>query len=50
MWYEHLALTKQEAVEILNKKYPESITTFDQIEKEALMIADTLSNGIIYQF
>jgi hypothetical protein len=49
MWYEHLALTKQEAVEILNNKFEESISTFDRIEKEALMMADHLSSGIMYQ-
>lgn len=49
MWYEHLALTKQEAVEILNSEYDESISTFGRIEKEALMMADHFSNGIIYQ-
>jgi hypothetical protein len=48
MWYEHLALTKQEAVEVLNKRYSASISTFDRIEKEALMMADSLSNGIMY--
>lgn len=50
MWYEHLALTKAEAVAILKGNYAKSITIFDQIEQEALLMADYLSNGIIRQF
>lgn len=50
MWYEHLALTKSEAVARLSKDYAEDITIFDQIEKEALMMADAFANGFIRQF
>lgn len=50
MWYEHLALTKQEAVDVLNGKYKASIAVFDQIEKQALMMADEFSRGIVLQF
>lgn len=50
MWHEHLKLTKDEAVAILNKDYARSIGIFDQIEKQALMMADDFSNGIICQF
>jgi len=50
MWYKHLALTKEEAVATLNKKYSRSIETFNQIEKQALMMADDFANGIICQF
>ena len=50
MWYEHLTLTKREAVAILNSDYAASIVTFERIEKEALMMADEFSNGIIAQF
>jgi hypothetical protein len=49
MWYEHLALTKAEAVARLNKDYSKDILTFNQVEKEALMMADYFSNGIIRQ-
>lgn len=49
-WYEHLALTKQEAVATLTKDYTGSIETFNQIEKAAIMMADDFSNGIICQF
>lgn len=50
MWYKHLALTKQEAVTILEGNYEDSIAVFDQIEKEALKMADEFACGIIEQF
>lgn len=50
MWFEHLALTKSEAVARLNHDYTKDITIFDQIEKQALLMADHFSNGIICQF
>ena len=50
MWFTHLSLTKEEAVTMINKDYDKSIETFDKIEKEALMMADEFSNGIICQF
>ena len=49
MWHEHLALTKREAVQILNRQYPASIETFNEIERLALRMADDMSNGIIMQ-
>lgn len=50
MWYEHLELTKEEAVAHLKKTYKKDISIFDHIEKEALLMADAFSNGIIKQF
>jgi hypothetical protein len=50
LWYEHLALTKAEAVARLTKDYAKDIIIFDQIEQEALMMADEFTNGIIRQF
>lgn len=50
VWYEHLDLTKEEAVAHLKKAYKKDIAIFDQIEKEALLMADAFSNGIIKQF
>jgi hypothetical protein len=50
MFFEHLALTKSEAVFILQKKYKSSIAVFDKIEAEALQMADTITVGIVKQF
>ncbi|MEL4105791.1 LysM domain-containing protein [Oscillospiraceae bacterium WX1] len=48
--YDHLAMTKKEAVDFLQQDFTESITTFDAIEKEALEMADVMTSGIIKQF
>lgn len=50
MFYEHLALTKSEAVERLHKNYANDIALYDRIEALALRMADTFSQGIIRQF
>lgn len=50
MLHEHLALTESEAVAILTGEYGRGITTFDEIEKQALMMADALTDGIVKQF
>lgn len=50
MLNEHLALTTREAVARLQKKSSEDVTLFDQIFDQAMMMADSLSNGIIAQF
>jgi hypothetical protein len=50
MFFEHLALTIQEAVLILQKDFKASITVFDKIEAEALEMADTITVAIVRQF
>lgn len=50
MLYTHLALTKEEAVNILTQQYETSITDFDKIEKQALEMADMMTKGMIQQF
>ncbi len=50
MLYEHLALTKTEAVNMITKNYSEGISTFDKIENQALEMADVMSYGIVKQF
>ncbi|EJR54979.1 hypothetical protein IIM_01919 [Bacillus cereus VD107] len=50
MFYEHLALTKAEAIAILNKDYDAGIKLYDKIEKEALEMADTITDAIVKQF
>jgi hypothetical protein len=50
MLHEHLSMTKDEAVLRLSKKYNSDITVYDQIEKQALEMADAFTDGIIKQF
>ncbi|WP_212935859.1 acetylglutamate kinase [Bacillus hominis] len=50
MFYEHLALTKAEALAFLNKDYDSSVKLYDKIEKEALEMADTITDAIVKQF
>ena len=50
MFNTHLALTKQEAVSIIQKNYKESIEVFDKIEFQAIEMADMISDAIIRQF
>ena len=50
MLNEHLALTTNEAVDRLKKNYTDDITNFDAIFNQAMMMADTLSKGIVKQF
>lgn len=50
MLHEHLRLTKAEAVFRLSQKFKSDIETFDQIEKQALELADTFTDGIVKQF
>jgi len=50
MLYNHLAMTKTEAVDILTEKYEDSVGMFDNIELEALAMADMMKQGITKQF
>jgi plastocyanin len=50
MLNQHLALTTEEAVNRLQGKWNEDVTNFDKLHDQALMMADTLSDGIIKQF
>jgi hypothetical protein len=50
MFYEHLALTKAEAVAILSKDYTTSVQLYDRIELDALAMADVISAAIFKQF
>lgn len=45
--YNHLAMTKQEVIDIVSKDYVESINEFDRIELEGLKMADEMTNGIV---
>lgn len=46
----HLDLTKQEAVNLIGEKNDLAIADFQNIEDEILVMADSLSQGIIKQF
>ena len=50
MLYKHLDLTTQEVTLRLAGNYPDDIKAFDQVEQEALSMADFFSAGIIQQF
>lgn len=50
MLHEHLALTKSEAVAMLTGNYAEGIKLYDEIEKQALKMADVMAKGIVKQF
>jgi hypothetical protein len=47
--YLHLKLTKEEIVARITKKWADEVKTFDEIFTEAMLIADTLSDGVIKQ-
>jgi len=50
MLNQHLALTTREAVDRLQKNYTDDISNFDAIFNQSMMMADTLSSGIVKQF
>ena len=50
MFYDHLELTKQEAVSMITMDYEKDIAIFDEIETQALGMADAISNAIVKQF
>lgn len=50
MLYTHLSLTKAEAVAMLTGDYQKSVDLYDEIERQALGMADAISSGISKQF
>ncbi|MDF2591772.1 MAG: hypothetical protein K0S75_1238 [Clostridia bacterium] len=50
MMHKHLELVKAEAVNLLTKDFKASIKVYDEIERQALEMADVMSEGIIKQF
>lgn len=50
MFYNHLAMTKNEAVYMLTRNYSAGINEYDAIEKQALKMADVMADGILKQF
>ena len=45
-----MSLTKAEAVDILTKDFAAGISVYDEIESQALTMADTMTRGIVRQF
>jgi hypothetical protein len=50
MLFTHLDLTKTEVAKRLAGQYSEDITAFGAVEKEALSMADSFTEGIVKQF
>lgn len=50
MLYDHLAMTKDEAIDMISNNFSDSITEFNDIESQALDMADMMIEGIINQF
>ena len=50
MLYTHLELTTKEVAARLAGNYPADIAAFDQVEREAMEMADYFSAGIMHQF
>lgn len=48
--YSHLQMTEQEAVLRLSGQYAEDVALYDEIEEEALKMADYMFDGLIRQF
>jgi len=48
--FNHLQMTEDEIMQILNGQYEQSIKEFDSIQAEALLMADAMTRGIIRLF
>ena len=46
----HLKMTEQEAVTRLQRQYQSNVALYDDIETQALTMADAMTNGIFKQF
>ncbi len=50
MYRTHLGLVKSEAVNLLTKNYSAETSTYDELERQALEMADMMIHGIVKQF
>lgn len=47
---EHLKMTESEAVTRIQKQYQKNVAIYDEIESQALAMADFMTSGILRQF
>lgn len=50
MLFDHLALVKDEAVFMLTGEYQKGIDLYTEMERQAMMMADVMTEGIVKQF
>jgi LysM repeat protein len=50
MLYTHLDLTKSEAILMINMEYQKDIKVYDEIQEQALLMSDAITEGIVKQF
>lgn len=50
MMHQHLVLVKAEAVDMITQNFEAGIQVYDEIERQALEMADVMAEGIIKQF
>jgi len=50
MFHDHLKITTDEAVQRIKKDYDADVIAYDKINKEILLMADMLTEGIVKQF
>lgn len=50
MLYQHLALTKSEALARLSGNFARDIAIYDKIQRQALTMSDAITTGIVKQF
>ncbi|HHU24287.1 MAG TPA: acetylglutamate kinase [Acholeplasmataceae bacterium] len=50
MLYDHLNLVNTEATSFLNKNLEANVALYDEMERQAMLMADELTRGIVQQF
>ena len=50
MLYDHLNLVNSEATNFLNSNLEQNVALYDEMEHQAMLMADELTRGIVRQF
>lgn len=50
MLYEHLELVTAEALNFINNRFEENVILYDEMERQAMGMADVMTTGIVRQF